>query len=1364
MSALRPHGAKGVDRAILWPFLRIATGSRRQPTFAWLVIAAVVGTMACGCAPSHVARGAAGAIAGVTASGESPAARALHEVASTDYSQSGSNAFSRRAREDSIEFERISLEQGLFQASVSSILQDSKGFMWFGTEEGLTRYDGYEFIVYRHDPDDPRSLRAGSVWELFEDQQGALWIQGEDAILDRYDREANRFVHYPLYDADDPESASSDFIWDLYEDSEGTLWAGTYRSGLYRYDRDADRFDRYRHDPDDPSSLADDRIYALYEDRDGVFWVATKGGLDRFDRETGRSTHYRHNPDDPGSLGSDIVQLIHEDRTGRFWVTTLFVGIEQFDRETGRIVARYEHNPADPQSIDATDRITEIYEDRQGYLWLTHLDGRLDRFDPETGLFQRYRHDSFDRYSLSHNVVSFVTEDQGGNLWVGTAGGLDRFDRETERFIHYRSDPDDPHSLSDNQVTSFYEDRAGVLWIGTNRQGLNLYDPRRAKFEHVQIEAKDVDSADNNNVFAIYVDSAETLWVGTNAGLNRLDRESGTFTHFGHDEEDPYSLSQGRVASIYEDQSGTLWIGTQGGLDKLDRATGRFIHYQEVPEDNLLFSIGLIYSIYEDRSGVMWLGKHREGLCEFDRATGECTVHQYVAGDSLNPYLSLKQVYEDRWGVLWVATEGGLLQFDREKGTFALYERDAADPWSLSSNEIRCIHEDRSGMLWVGTNGGGLNRFDRGSGTFIHYTERDGLPSNIVLGILEDEEGNLWLSTNNGLSRFDPGMEAFRNYDPGDGLQSSKFLLGAYHQSADGEMFFGGVNGLNRFHPEDIKDNAYIPPIALTRLTQGGEDIEVDRALERIEEVVLKWPNNYFEFEFAALSYSRPERNEYAYMLEGFRDEGWNYVGTRGFGRYTNLPGGTYTLKMKGSNHDGVWNEEGLSVKLRIVPPFWATWWFRGMVAMVLVGAVIAFFRLRVRNIEARSRELERLVQERTQTLEQRTDEIEQRRQELEALYRADEQMHRHLQLDQVLQSLVDVAVDILKADKSSVFVRDEERDGWRMVVARGFSPQAMAILSFARGEGLVGRVAAAGEMVMVEDGLTDMRHREERPELAEVLLGEEIRSYMFLPIRIGDAVFGVFNVDFTKPRAFGKDEVRLFMALAQRAALAIENAQLYEQTQELAVVEERNRLARDLHDAVTQTLFSASLIAEALPELWESDQEEGHQLLRELRQLSRGALAEMRTLLLELRPATLTEANLADLLRQLGEAMTGRMGVPVTIAVDRRCVLPPDVHVALYRIAQEALNNVVKHANARHVDVSLRHIPSPSGDGGPGHERIELRVGDNGRGFDLGNIPADRLGLGIIRERAQAIGAVLEIKSQPGEGTQVVVAWEGKA
>ena len=1224
------------------------------------------------------------------------------------------------ARDNDIKFERISLERGLSGSTVFCILQDSKGFMWFGTHDGLNRYDGYSFTVYRHDPNDPHSLSDDVIWSIYEDHQGVLWIGTDKGGLDRFDRDSGQFVQYRA-DADDPQSLSHNSVRSVYEDRTGALWIGTGGGGLDRFDRETESFSHYPSRPNDANSLSSGSVTTIYEDRSGVLWIGTHGGgLNMLDRENGQFVHYQANPDDPHSLGDT------------YEVST---------------------DPSSPSS----NYVTTIYEDQSGVLWIGTWGG-LDKFDREREQFVHYQNDANDPSSLSHNYVAAIHEDQSGVLWVGTGGGgLNRFDRVNERFVHYRTDPDDPYSLSNDRVWSVLQDRSGVLWIGTGGGGIVKFDRETEKFAHYQTDLNDPHSLSHNNVTSIYEDGAGILWIGTGGGgLNRFDRETERFTHYQRDLSAPYSLSHNTVASIYEDRSKVLWIGTFGGLNRFERESGRFFHYQHSPADLYSLSGNNVRLVYEDRSGLLWIGTNR-GLDRFDREKENFVRYQH---DPADPYSlshdNVLSIYEDRSGVLWIGTfGGGLDEFDRTNERFIHYQNDPDDPNSLSDNNVASIYEDQSGMLWIGTVGGGLNGFDRERRTFAHYRSReeDGLPSDLVYGILEDDCGNLWLSTSDGLSRFNLQTETFKNYDVRDGLQSDEFNAGAYYKSRSGEMFFGGVNGFNAFHPDNIRDNPYVPPVVLTSLTQGGEDVDIGGAVEDVQEVILQWPNNLFEFEFAALSYVQPEKNQYAYMLEGF-DEDWIYVGTRRFGRYTNLPGRAYRLRVKGSNNDRVWNEEGVSVRITVVPPFWETWWFRGCIALVLVGGVIGGYRLRVKSVEARNRELRVQVEERTRALEQRTRETERRRQELEALYRADAELHRHLRLDQVLQALVDIAVDILRADKSSLMVWDDRRGRLVVRVARGFRPETLAQMSFMPGEGTVGHVAATGEPVIVEDARTDSRVTKR----GAIIESEGIRSLMQVPITVGGEVFGVFSADYVHPRAFAGDEQRLFIALAQRAALAIDTAQLYEKSRELAVVQERSRLARDLHDAVTQTLFSASLIAETLPALWESDQDEGRELLNELRQLSRGALAEMRTLLLELRPAALEEASMGHLMHQIAEAVTGRTGIPITVTVDDRCVLPSDVHVALYRIAQEALNNVVKHAQASCVRISLRCLPLD----GEGEQRrgVALCVRDNGCGFDPSSVPPDRLGLGIIRERVQAIGATLTIDSEPGLGTQVEVIW----
>jgi ligand-binding sensor domain-containing protein/signal transduction histidine kinase len=1084
-------------------------------------------------------------------------------------------------------YERVSLEQGLADSSVMSIVRDGRGFVWLGTTDGLIRYDGYHVKVYRPDPEGPSSLSHSVVSSVYEDRSGLLWIGTEGGGLNRYDRQNDRFIHY-RHNPNDPTSLSHDFVSSIYEDQSGTLWIGTNGGGLNEFVRGTQSFVRFQHVPQDPGSLSSDYVLSIFEDRSGMFWVGTSNGLNRFDQESERFAQYRRERTEADSKILDEITTVREDQSlARLYLVSPIRGFNE---------------------------ISSIYEDRLGVLWVGTFGGGLRKFDREKKRFTQYQHDLSDPHSLSDDVIWQIHEDQAGLLWIATnGGGLDRFDRESEQFIHYRHNPSDPQSLSSNRIRSLYEDPEGVLWIGTFGGGLNKRLLREGHFAHYEYDPQDSNSLSDNSVFTIYEYPSGVLWIGTDKGLDRLERDTGRFDHYQNNPTEPDSLSHNLVRSIYHDQEGFLWIGTLGGgLNRFDPESKQFLRYQHDPNEPGGLSNDNVLALYQDRSGILWVGTLGGGLNRFDPVAKRFAHYRHNPSDpnSLGHDV-VRTVFQDREGVLWVGTDAGLDRLNADTGSFDHYQNDPSDPHSLSHNLILSISQDQAGALWIGTYGGGLNKFDRQSETFIHYGPKDGLPGNDVYGVLEDGWGNLWLSTSGGLAKFNPRTQTFRAYDASDGLQNNEFNVNAFHRSSSGEMFFGGVNGFSAFYPDRIPDNLYVPPVVLTSLTQGGDQIDLAQPLESTEEVTLRWPKNFFEFEFTALSYVQPEKNQYAYRLEGF-DTDWNYIGTKRFGRYTNLPGGTFTLRLRGSNNDGTWNEEALALKLIVIPPIWSRWWFRGAVVLGLVVIVAGGYQMRLRSIRARSSVLEKQVQERT------------------------------------------------------------------------------------------------SELSRINELLTQ--------EITERKRAEE--------------------------------------ALAQQAA-------------EAAVAAERSRLARDLHDSVTQTLFSASLIAEAFPTIWKSDQVEGGQLLKEMQRLSRGALAEMRTLLLELRPTVLVEASLDDLLHQLVEAITGRKDISAVVTVEGDGELPPDVHVAFYRIAQEALNNVVKHAYASHVAVSLRwscpQLSSPASLPPSGQKRgVELCVSDDGCGFDERRCPPDRLGLRSMRERAQAVGARLDIESRPGHGTRITVLWKG--
>lgn len=1214
-----------------------------------------------------------------------------------------SNPVNRKLPGSDIAFERISLDDGLSQSTVTAIVQDKHGFMWFGTADGLNRFDGYSFNTYRHSPGDAGSLSSNQVTALLVDRQGVLWV-------------------------------------------------GTQR-GLNKYLPEHDLFRTYLSDPDESNSLSNDHVLTLFEDNAGVLWVGTENGLNAFDSTNDSFTIYEHNQNQSGSLVHNRVQSIAADQDGTLWIGT-FDGLDAFDPETGSF-AHFQFDPIDRFGL-TNSNIQTLCVDSQGVLWIGTQGGGLNRWIPEFRRFESYQYDSNQPQSLSDNRVWTMFEDPAGILWIGTERGLNALDPRRERFQRYLNHPLNPNSLSNNVIYSIFEDRTGVLWVGTEAAGLNKHDVFSKRFTHIRHDPADPFGLPDNNIHSIFADQEGMLWIGTERGLTGMQLGTRRILQYRHDPINPFSIASNIVTSVIKDQNGDLWAGTQNGLDRLDNRIGTFTHYTPRESDDSSISSMEVTVLYLDAEGALWAGTNN-GLNRFDDEIDRFTRYYPAGRDQGVPGNQISALLEDSGGSLWVGTRGdGLYQFDRGQELFSLhFTPDPRDAGSLSSTHVTSLLETRDGTLWVGTREG-LNRLERPAGAFKKYDVRDGLPNDVIHALLEDELGRIWISTNQGLARFDPDTGTFRSFNPRDGVQSFEFNS-ASAKTPDGQLIFGGVNGFNIFDPTQITDNLYAPPVVLTSLSQAGEQLDHERALADVESISLRWPDNFFEFEFSGLHYAQPENNEYAYFLDGF-DRDWNLIGNRRFGRYTNLPPGDYTLYLKAANYDGLWNREAAALHVTVVPPFWSTWTFRVGLGGFLLLAAVAGYRLRVRSIEARSRELENEV-------EQRTREIERRTKELEALYHADEEMLRHLDLDEVLQAIVDVAVEYLGADKSAVFSYTEGRDRLEMSVARGFETRMVRRNFLSTDSGLTRLALEKGDPVIVWDLASDPRQRREPEETTEAFQAEGIGSYMQIPIRIDDKVFGLFNISYTEPHAFGQGQIRLFASLAQRAALAIENAQLYERTQEIAALEERNRLARDLHDAVTQSLFSASLIAETLPGLWETDPDEVHTLLTELRQLSRGALAEMRTLLLELRPATLVEASMHDLLDQLAAAVTGRKGIPVHVKISGECNLPQDVHIALYRIAQEGLNNIVKHSRASEAWVELRCAPLPESAGRGARQsalQAVLSIRDNGVGFDQNDVSADHFGLNIMRERASGIDAEFAVTCKPGEGTRLKVTWEG--
>ncbi|MDJ0837727.1 MAG: two-component regulator propeller domain-containing protein [Acidobacteriota bacterium] len=791
--------------------------------------------------------------------------------------------------------ERITVEQGLSINSVRCMLQGPKGYLWLGTHNGLNQYDGYNFTIYKNEPGNPYTLSSYKIYALCQEPDGTLWLATGKGI-NRFDPKTGKVTRY-LYDEEDPYSISSNATEAIYLDKLGTIWVGTDGGGVNIYDRERDRFINHRNDLPDSLRSITETIMSFHEDRFGSLWVGAKRkGLFRYDRTNHDVTLYKSDSFPEINNISSIV----EDGSGSLWLGGP-KGLCRYDRENDRFFL-YRHNPREPGGVE-DNHVTALYEGSEGLLWTGYADGVVRTFDPETK--------TFTRIAEMGDIVLTIMEDRSGVIWVGGDNvGLLKISRFKNPFQHWRPVPDNTPNQKLNHMTAVYEDRSGRLWFGTQSSGIIIYDPANNTTTRYNHDPREPDGLNENNIAAIVGDHEGLIWIGTNsAGLQKLDPNTGQFTLYRKDKKNPGSLIHDRIRTLFVDSAGTLWVGVRDGLHRYLRETDRFQRF-------------------------IW-----------------------KQGSATDPIDKVRKIYEDRSGTLWIGTDGGLLEFYPEKGTHFLYRNDPLDPYSLSFDKVRVIHEDRQGVLWVGTRTG-LNRFDRNTKRFTYYTSKDGLPSDIIYGLLEDAKGLLWLSTPQGLSKFNPQTEVFRNYGTEDGLLNRNFEKSACFKTSKGEMFFGGLAGADSFFPDQIMDNPHIPPIVMTGFKIFDRPVDFGVPITELETVEVLYKENFISFEFSALDFTDQELNRYAYQMEGF-DPDWIYCGTRRFANYTNLNPGTYTFRVKGSNNDGVWNEEGASVILRIVPPIWMTRWFRALAAFALLLLVLAVHQAVTRGIRKRNRQLQ---------------------------------------------------------------------------------------------------------------------------------------------------------------------------------------------------------------------------------------------------------------------------------------------------------------------------------------------------------------------------------------------------------------------
>lgn len=864
-------------------------------------------------------------------------------------------------------FDHLSLRHGLSQSSVSCIVQDSLGFMWFGTQDGLNRFDGYHFQVFKHDNTDTNTISNNWIHTLLFDRNGSLWVGTQNGGLNRIDVDEQyryQIRRFPYLG----KKSVPDNVQALYQGRNGLIWCGMRSGGLITIDPASFEITAF------PSTknlgrngleydlLPDSRIQVIYEDQNGFFWFGSaQNGLIRYNPNTRRFKHFLAVGNEPYSLRHNEIKTIAEDPLGRLWIGTLGGGVMIFDKDT-------------------------------------------EQFYPIETFFPDFK-------NISDLYIWTLYRDPSERMWVGmlSAGLVLIPDVTRKDIVRITHDPFDPRSLSDNYVMSVFQDRGGTLWIGTGGNGINKYNPYNIKFRHYKHLPYNNNSLNHNFVWAIHEDHKGYIWIGTKSGLNRLDPNTGEFKHFVLGKGGNKRLPDISIWSVLEDSQKNLWVGTGGnGLYQLDSRRQRLHHYK-TSEDAHLNTTGIIlrdypelvdnfiWCIMEEKPGHIWLGTARGGINILDVRKNRWTHYRHDPSytHSLGADY-VRTLYKDHYGRIWIGTNGGgLNRFIPEGERFERWMHQPNDSNSISSNDVLCITEDLEHRLWIGTTEG-LNYFRPDQSRFQRFTANNGLPNASIYGIIPDRDNRLWLSTNKGLIRLTlvRGREDLletsdiRLYDLSDGIQDLEFNTGALCRAHTGELYFGGINGFNRFDPMNIRDNPYMPPVRLVAVTIGNER-KINPGKDFFRSLLLSPRERSIVFEYAALDYAAPEKIRYQYRLEGF-DPDWISAGGRWYAHYTNLPSGDYHFQVRATNSDGLWSNAILDIPVTIEPPLWKTTWFIILIGVLLLAIGGRVYYWQVRTVQNRNILLKQMIAERTAELSDYAKKLEEAN---EALRQANKQI-----------------------------------------------------------------------------------------------------------------------------------------------------------------------------------------------------------------------------------------------------------------------------------------------------------------------------------------------------------------------------------
>jgi ligand-binding sensor domain-containing protein/signal transduction histidine kinase len=845
------------------------------------------------------------------------------------------------AQDEYIRFKRITINDGLSLSSVYNIYQDSKGFMWFGTEDGLNKYDGQNITVYGAHTDQHNLLADKWIELIYEDKSGMIWL-GSKSGLTRYNPRTGVFTAMK-HNPEDPNTLSNDTITAIETDLRNEIWVGTFQ-GLNHVDRFTSEVLRVVPDDQDLVGLTS-RITGFLSDESGRFWIATYKGLYSYDRKSG--LFFSENIDGLVDTSTTIFHMVQEGQL--LWLGT-DKGLVKID-----LTQNHQHELISPEFSSESARISKILPDRLGQVWILTGEGLYCYHGEEEGI-QRILSAGGTTHSLATDPHEPLLEDENGDIWFGTFGnGIYKIDPETLAYQHYTHNPADPESLSDNSINCIFQDRSGATWFGTFGAGISILNPLSNRFALFKNNPYDQNSLVSSFVWTIFETFDSSIWMGTDAhGISVYDQRHKTYTHYDHNPIDPASLSSSSIRKIFQDSKGRIWVGTDGGgLDLFYPQDRSFIHFRHDPDNPSSLSHNSVRTVYEDRKGKIWVGT-RDGLNLLNE--NNMTFRHYLTGTDSNNGLPHNFIYsaihQDEQDNLWIGTYGGgLCMLDPTDGTCINYFHDSEDPNTLSDNIVFSIYEDPQSRFWIGTNSG-LNMFYPATGSFRRFGVGEGLANEVIYGVLPDNNNCIWLSTNFGISRFNLETFEVKNFDMNDGLQSNEFNGGAFHRGHSGKLYFGGVYGMNVIDPDAIEPVREVPEVTLTQLEVLGKEVQIagidleeefadqpgkivefegnfysSENVAYLEEIILDYRLRFFSVEFAALNNLQSGDLHYSYIMENLETD-WNNAGSRNYVSYTNMKAGSYLLKVVAENSDGFRSDPPLLLRIIITPPIWLSWWF----------------------------------------------------------------------------------------------------------------------------------------------------------------------------------------------------------------------------------------------------------------------------------------------------------------------------------------------------------------------------------------------------------------------------------------------------